>query len=225
MQIDRVLGQYRDVTIPPSILVPAATAGTGTDFEHVVFALTQLATASGAAGEMPNNRLNVRSALLTFEAAITGAATNNFTLNVWQKRSGALLVNTNSATTITAGQQTVTPASMANIVPGAQLVFSGGTGAAETVAVQSVTSTTFTAVFANGHSGGYTITSAPLATVTYASGTNEAALVPHQFNVAMLAANALAPGDVITIQRVSAGTGLASPSFTATLDLQPAGIN
>ncbi len=225
MQIDRVLGQYRDVTIPPGILVPAAAAGTGTDFEHVAFALTQLAAASGAAGEMPNNRLNVRSALLTFEAAITGAATNNFTLNLWQKRSGAILVNTTSATTISAGQNTVTPASMANIVVGSQLVFSGGTGATETVTVQSVTSTTFTAVFVNGHSGAYTITSAPLATVTYASGTNETALVPHQFNVLMNAANALAPGDVVTIQRVSAGTGLASPNFTVTLDLQPAGIN
>ena len=67
-------------------------------------------------------------------------------------------VNTTSATTISAGSQTVTPASMANIFVGTQLFFSGGTGASETVIVTAVTGTTFTATFANGHSGAYTIT-------------------------------------------------------------------
>lgn len=68
-------------------------------------------------------------------------------------------VSTTSATTITAGTQTVTPASMANITPGMLLNFANGTGTAEVVTVQLVTATTFTATFVNGHSGAYTITS------------------------------------------------------------------
>ena len=70
-----------------------------------------------------------------------------------------LVVDTTSATTVVAGSQAVTPASMAGIFLNQNLVFAGGTGAAEVVAVTAVTSTTFTATFANGHSGAYHITS------------------------------------------------------------------
>jgi hypothetical protein len=70
----------------------------------------------------------------------------------------SLPVNTTSSTTITAGSGViVTPAAMTNIFAGTQLRFSGGTGTAETVVVTAVTSTTFTATFANNHSGAYTI--------------------------------------------------------------------
>lgn len=70
-----------------------------------------------------------------------------------------LAVDTTSATTISAGSQVVTPVSMAGIFLNQYLDVSGGTGAAETVQVTAVTSTTFTATFANGHSGAYHITS------------------------------------------------------------------
>lgn len=71
-----------------------------------------------------------------------------------------LCVNTTSGTTITAGSNvTVTPASMAGIVPGLTLNFANGTGTAENVVVKTITSTTFTADFVNNHSGSYNITS------------------------------------------------------------------
>src|SRR5256885_13768992 len=69
-------------------------------------------------------------------------------------------VATTAPTTITAGaDRVVTPASMANITVGRWLNFAGGTGTAEDVVVQTVTATTFTADFVNGHSGAYTISS------------------------------------------------------------------
>ena len=69
-------------------------------------------------------------------------------------------VATTAPTTITAGaDRVVTPASMANITVGRYLNFAGGTGTAEDVVVKTVTATTFTADFVNGHSGAYTISS------------------------------------------------------------------
>jgi hypothetical protein len=225
--IEKVLGRRRDLPMWESINLNSSSAGgVGTDYEHTICFVPQLAQgiASGLSGDLPSNAQNVRNVTLIFEAALTGVATNNFTINILQRRAGALLVNTTSATTIIAGQNTVTPASMNNIVVGSLLVFSGGTGATETVTVSAVTPTTFTATFANGHSGAYTIVAAPLATITYASGVNETAFVPHQFNVPVSAANVLKPGDCVTIQRVSNGTGLASPALTVGVDLVPAGI-
>lgn len=70
------------------------------------------------------------------------------------------LVSTTATTTVSsAGSTTITPASMTNIVPGITLNISHGTGTAEDVVVTSVTATTFTAVFANTHSGTYNICS------------------------------------------------------------------
>ncbi len=69
-------------------------------------------------------------------------------------------VATTAPTTIVAGSGVVvTPASMANIRSGRWLNFNGGTGTAEDVQVLSITATTFTANFANGHSGAYVISS------------------------------------------------------------------
>lgn len=224
-QVEKVLGRRRDLPMWESINLNSSSAGgVSTDYEHVICWIPVLTAPSGLSGDLPINAQNVRSVSIVFEAAVTGANTNNFTLNILQRRGGALLVNTNSASTVTAGSFTVTPASMANIVVGSQLVFSGGTGATETVTVSAVTPTTFTATFANGHSGAYTIVSAPFASITYASGTNEVAFVPHQFNVPVTNANMLKPGDCVTIQRVSNGTGLASPPLTVGVDLVPAGI-
>jgi hypothetical protein len=68
-------------------------------------------------------------------------------------------VSTTAADIITPGTFTVTPLSMQNITVGRLLNFNGGTGTAEDVQVLSVTATTFTAVFAQSHSGGYVISS------------------------------------------------------------------
>lgn len=293
-QGDRASQKHRDVPALPTINVNLSVAGgVSTDFEHVIYFTPDLTMfqASGETGDMPINAMNVRLAILSFEAALTGVATNNFTLNFIQRRAGNILVNTTSATTVTgAGTATITPASMANISLNSRLVFSGGTGATETVVVSAVNFTggTFTATFANNHSGAYTIQSAPLATVTYATTTSattvvagvntvtpasmasiyvgsrlqfsggtgatevvlvtsvtattftanfanghsgaytiaiaELAFVNHQFYVPMGPFNAILPGDVVTLQRISNGTGLANPALTVGLDLVPTGV-
>jgi hypothetical protein len=69
-------------------------------------------------------------------------------------------VSTTSATTITAGTDVVvTPASMTHITVGLLLNFANGTGTGEWVAVKTtdLVGGTFTADFAYGHSGAYTI--------------------------------------------------------------------
>lgn len=72
----------------------------------------------------------------------------------------AQVVNTTSATAISPGVATVTPASMSGITVGQQLFLYGGTGAptnSETTTVTAVTGSTFTATFAQAHSGAYVI--------------------------------------------------------------------
>lgn len=214
----RFVGRNRDIPQFESYQGAAASGGTGADFEYPIVAMTDLTlnAPSGAAGDIVSNTMSVRACILTFMAAITGSDTHNCTFNFVQYRGGAILVNTTSSTTITAGTNTVTPASMANLYNGQQLVFSGGTGAKETVVIYNLTSTTFQANFANGHSGAYTITSAPLATTTFKNGVNASAIVPIQFPRVI---NYIRGGDVITIQRVSNdSTGLATPIFDARID-------
>lgn len=211
--IEKSMGRNRDLPQLEALNFAAAAAGSAADFEHIAGVLTDLTAGAPSGTNMmgsTNNSMYIRNITLTWEANLTGAATNNFTINVNQYRAGALLVNTTSATTVVASTMAVTPASMANIAVGIQLVFSGGTGATETVTVQSVTSTTFTATFANGHSGAYAIASAPLATVTYANGTNDTKWV--QRNMIVQKTNFIKGGDVLTVARVSSNaTGLASP--------------
>lgn len=65
-----------------------------------------------------------------------------------------------TATTATAGGgavTVVTPASMTNIKQGDWLEIWGGTGTTERVQVTATTATTFSAAFANAHSGTYNI--------------------------------------------------------------------
>lgn len=67
-------------------------------------------------------------------------------------------VNTTSTTAVAApGSVAITPASMSNIQVGDLLGIFGGVGTAEIVQVTSRTATTFTATFANTHSGTYNI--------------------------------------------------------------------
>lgn len=71
-----------------------------------------------------------------------------------------LVVSTTAPTTIVAGAGVVvTPVSMVNITLGTILNIANGIGSAEDVMVKSMTATTFTADFASGHSGAYTIIS------------------------------------------------------------------
>lgn len=223
MKMTNALRPNRDLPQLEGINLNAAAAqGGGADYEHAIVALPNLAQGapSGLSGAIPQNTMQIRWIMLIFEAVITGAATNNVVYNILQRRNGGFLVNTTSPTTIVAGIQTVTPASMANITVGTRLTFSGGTGAAEVVTVASVNSSagTFVATFVNGHSGAYTIVSAPLATITFSNGVNAAAWVPVQ--LAANPTNAIQAGDVITLQRFSNGTGIATPALTVTIDWQ-----
>lgn len=82
---------------------------------------------------------------------VTGAATT--------APVGNQVATTSSTAVAAPGSVTITPGSMANIYVNMLLNISGGTGTAEDVVVSAVTSTTFTATFANTHSGTYNITS------------------------------------------------------------------
>lgn len=72
--------------------------------------------------------------------------------NIRLVSSNTHLVNTTLGSTILAGTRSVSPASMANIFIGQQLVIANNTTTSEIVTVTAMTSTTFTAVFAFGHS-------------------------------------------------------------------------
>lgn len=170
--LSKILGLRRDITLGPSVmLIPSASAGSASDYEHIIATvpdLTKLAV-SGQAGDLPQNAMQLRLVAWTTEANLTGAATNNFTWQVLQKRAGVLLVSTTTTTAVSsAGAVAITPAAMTNIFVGTALLVDTG-ASAETVVVTAVTSSTFTATFANTHSSTWNIVSAPLATVTYAT--------------------------------------------------------
>lgn len=217
-------GLHRDMPLGHSRFIAAGTAGSANDYEHVLAVvpdLTKLA-GSGQAGDLPLNAMTLRMVALVTEANLTGAATNNFTWNILQKRGAALLVNTSTSTAVSsAGSVAITPSAMTNIFVGTQLLVDSG-ASAETVVVTAVTSTTFTATFANTHSSTWNIVSAPLVSIAYTSSSvTETALTPHQ--IAAIKPNILLPGDILTFQRVSSNsTGLASPALTVQLDWAPA---
>src|SRR5713101_5414909 len=174
----RLIGRNRDLPQLETYQGAAVSAGSSSDFEHVIATvpdLTYLAS-TGMAGDIPLNTMSVRFCVLAFEATLTGANTNYCTFNFQQRRAGALLVNTTASTAVaSAGSVVITPASMANIAGGVPLNISGGTGTAETIIPYNITPTTFTANFANTHSGTYNIISAPLASIIFVSGTNASA--------------------------------------------------
>jgi hypothetical protein len=215
MKMSKALRGNLDLQQIESLGVAAATAGSGSDFEHVIGYVADITKGgpSGAAGYQAYNGQQIRYFTIVWEAAMTGAATNFFTINFNQYRSGALLVNTTSSTTISsAGSNTITVGSGAavNCYVGQYLNISGGTGTAETVQVTAfnANSNTITAVFANTHSGTYNVVAAPLATVAYnSSSVTDSKFVPREITALP---NTLKPGDVVTVARVSSGTGLAS---------------
>lgn len=217
MRMSKAMRANRDLPQLEGINLNSQSAsGSGADYEHAIVTLPNLhqGAASGTAGMQADNSMVVRWCMLTWESALTGAATNNVTLNFLQRRGGSLLTNTTSSTTIAAaGSATITvgASGAVNCYVGQYLNISGGTGTAETVVVTAynAVANTITANFANTHSGTYNVVSAPLATITYANGTNDSALVARQIAAVP---NVIKPGDTLTIQRVSNGTGLATPA-------------
>lgn len=222
MIISKATRGKRDLPQMESVSIVAATAGSGTDFENIIVSLPKLAQGapSGTAGEQGDNTMVVRWFNLTWAAGVTGANTNTATIQLNQRRGGALLVNTTSSTAVAAaGSATITvgASGAVNCYVGQYLNISGGTGTPETVVVTAynAATNTITANFANTHSSTYNVVSTPLASVTYVSGTNDSAFAPRQ--VAALA-NVIKPGDALTVSRVSAGTGLATPAGEAQIE-------
>ncbi len=220
-QLERLLARHQDIPLLESKRVPAGTAGTANDYEQTLLAIPDLTQLTGALkGVLPSNYIAIRSVILTPEANLTGSSSHSFLWAVRQWRAGAALniINTTSATTISASSMAVTPASMAGIQVGTLLYISGGTGSAETVQVTAISGGTFTATFANSHSGAYTITSTYLVAVDYnGSGVTETAYTPHQLQPAIV--QPVKGGDILTFQRLSSdSTGLASPAVTVTLE-------
>ena len=223
MKISKALRGNRDLPQMEAVSLAASAAGSATDYEHVITNLPKLTqgASSGTAGMQADNSMSVRWFSLVPEAAITGAATNNYAMKLMQRRAGVVLTSTTSSTAVTPAGSVVTITTAAsgalNCYVGQSLDLTGGTGTAETIVVSAVVDAThITAYFANTHSGTYTLTSTPLAQVTYASGTNDAAWVARQ--IACLP-NTVKPGDTLTVARVSSNsTGLASPIYTANVE-------
>jgi hypothetical protein len=224
VKISKALRGNRDLPQLESAGLVAASAGTASDaaFEQILAVIPDLTKSapSGSAGMQANNTMQVRWFLLTWLAAITGVVTNNCAVQLKQWRGGAVLTNTTSSTAVgAAGSATITvgAAGANNCYVGQYLDISGGTGTAETIVVTAfnAVSNTITANFANTHSGTYNVVSTPLASVSYGNGTNDAARVARQI-VAL--PNTVKPGDVLTVVRVSAGTGLATPAGSASIE-------
>lgn len=223
MKISKALRGNRDLPQLEAVTLAASAAGTATDYEHIITNLPNLrqGAPSGTVGMQADNTMSVRWFNIIPETAITGAATNNYTLKLMQRRAGVVLTSTTSATAVAGAGTVVTittaAAGAVNCYPGQSLDLTGGTGTAETIQVSAVVDAThITAYFANTHSGTYTLTSTPLAQVTYASGTNDAAWVARQIPCLV---NIVKPGDTLTVARTSSNaTGLASPVQTAEIE-------
>ena len=215
----KALGRNRDLPQLESISI-AADGGATTDYEHIIAVVPDLSKImpAGTAGQVPINSMSIRELYLTFETTLTGAAASvAYALKV--RRAGNPPINTTATTAVgAAGAATITPASMANILLGSSIDVSGGTGTAETVVVDAVTPTTFTAVFANTHSGTYNLVSTPIASVTFGSGTNATAWVPFLVKPGANANNLLQPGDVLTLARTHTSTGQTAGAMLATVD-------
>jgi hypothetical protein len=223
MDFTKSLGRHIDIPQLFTHRVAATAAGSAADYEFVLGTIPNLSLLPGVnKGALPSNDIMIRDVILTPEANLTGSASHSFYWALRQWRGGSVLqqVNTTCPNAITAGSGVVvTPASMTNITVGQLLTVSGGTGSSEVVQVTAVVAgVSFTATFANNHSGAYTIKSSNLASIDYnSSSITETAYTPHQLpdltnNIALIS-TPLLPGDVLTFQRVSSdSTGLASPA-------------
>ena len=91
-------------------------------------------------------------------AASTTVANNRFSVAQWQPFLSSGSINTTIAASISAGSQTVTPASMTGITTSTPvLIDSNSYGIQEWVTPTATTGSTFTATFINAHTGGSTV--------------------------------------------------------------------
>ena len=108
MRINKALGSNRDLPQIENMYVAAAAAASSNDYEHAVIVipdLTKLLIPTGSAGDQPYNDIYIRSLMVVPEAAITGAATNNFLWGFRQYRAGTLVnqINTQNTGSISKG--------------------------------------------------------------------------------------------------------------------------
>lgn len=218
-QLVKALGRNRDLPQLEAISVAADGAAT-TDYEHILAVVPDLSKImpAGTAGQVPINAMKVRELYLTFEATLTGAAASvAYALKV--RRAGSAPINTTATTAVAApGAVAITPASMVGISLGSSIDVSGGVGTAETVIVDAVTATTFTATFANTHSGTYNLVSTPIASVTFGVGTNATAWVPFLVKPLVGPNNVLQAGDVLTLARTHTSTGQTAGAMLCAVD-------
>ncbi|HZU01527.1 MAG TPA: hypothetical protein VFA10_17800 [Ktedonobacteraceae bacterium] len=220
-RFSKLLGGNRDVPQEEMFYIGSAAAASSNDYEHPILIIPNLAslanTPTNASGLLPTNDLYIRTLAIIPEAAVTGAATNNFLWGFRQWRGGSVLnqISTQNTAAITAGSVVVTPVTgtlMAGIQVGTVLHIAAGGGTAEDVIVTAISAAngTFTATFAFNHNANTAITGTYLAANWYnGSGVTEAAMTTHQFTPL---ANQFKPGDVLTFARVSYGTGLSGGS-------------
>lgn len=164
----------RDFPMLEGGAIAGVAAGSAADAELVLFSIPDLTHAflpsalnEGIQGNLPINSVSIRLAgFISGAAANTvGNATNNYVwyLNAYRKGvlQGSLAylpmtVNTTCGTAVAAaGVATITPASMAGIVPGMPLL----AGTSDLIYVISTTATTLTANFGTTHAGGDALTS------------------------------------------------------------------
>jgi hypothetical protein len=140
-QLQKYRLYYLGITAPLATVAASIASGSRTVTPSsmsgiVMGALLYVADANGANAET---------------VTVTGTTLTTFTATFANAHAGDPAGTTVSAS-ITAGVQTVTPASMTGIVIGAELAVSNADlSAAETVVVTGVAGATFTATFANAH--------------------------------------------------------------------------
>jgi hypothetical protein len=202
----------------------------------------QAATPAAMTGINPGQPLFIDSAGTPELVYVISTTATTFTANFTLTHSGAYTATSaallnrpvvfvpakavnlgTSGTTITAGAaRVVTPATlnglngMYGVHVGDWLYFQSGTGAAETVQVTATSATTFTASFANGHSGAYTYTTA---------GNPNSPGGPFGANAGSGDAFEIIGGDVLSLARVSNNaTGLASDGGIVQLEWVPSKV-
>lgn len=122
-------------------------------------------TPASVTGIVVDSYLSISGGTGTAEyVTVTAVTSTTFTASFSNAHSGTYniattAVATTASTAVTSGSTAITPASMVGIYAKQCLYIYGGTGTPEYVNVASVTSTTFTATFANAQGGTYNISS------------------------------------------------------------------
>jgi hypothetical protein len=139
------------VALNPSTSIPAAVAAGVQVVTPVAMTFIEVGSLLSVDDGTPNNAENV---------TVTATTASTFTATFVRSHAAGANVgrisDTSVAAAISAGVQTVTPGSMANILVGSSLTIDSGPNA-ETVTVTATTATTFTATFASAHTAGASV--------------------------------------------------------------------